>query len=111
MAVVAGRSTRSLGGGAVGIEALVPVVLLLGVVLFVFLVARSFDAAARPYTLPTLLAAIGFAAFLNSHDGHAPGFFWSSLIAWFALGGVVFGILAHAIRWLVRRQGRRGSAS
>ena len=93
-----------------GVEAFVPVVLMLGVALFIFLIARCFNAAARPYSLPTLLAAAGFAAFLNFRDGHAPGYFWSSLIAWFALGAIVFGVHAHVIRWLVKRQGN-GSAS
>jgi hypothetical protein len=95
----------------VGVEALVPVVLMLGAALFAFLIARSFDPVARPYTLPTLLAAVAFAAFLSSRDGHQHGYFWSSLIAWFCLGSIIFGLHAHLIRWLVRRLGRNGSAS
>jgi hypothetical protein len=94
-----------------GIEALVPIVLMLGVALFAFLIARSFDPVARPYALPTLVAALAFAAFLNSRDGHQHGYFWSSLIAWFCLGSIIFGLPAHLIRWLVQRHGRKGSAS
>lgn len=94
-----------------GIEGLVPIILVVGVGLFLFLIARSFDRAARPYALPTLLAAIGFAAFLSSRDGHDRSHLWSSFIAWFGLGAIVFGVHAHLIRWLSNRRGSGGPAS
>ncbi len=87
-----------------GIEAFVPIVLALGVVLFALLLVRSIFASSRPYALPTLLAALAFAGFLNSRDGHQQGYFWSSLIAWFCLGAIMFGLHAHAIKWLVGRK-------
>jgi hypothetical protein len=83
-----------------------------GVGLFVFLVARSFNPEARPFALPALLAAIGFAILLDWRNGrHAPGYLWSALIAWFALSATICGVLAHIIRAFVRGPDRNGSAS
>jgi hypothetical protein len=86
-----------------GIEAFVPIVLALGVTLFALLLIRSLSTSSRPYALPTLLAALAFAGFMNNRDGHQQGYFWSSLIAWFCLGAIMFGLHALAIKWLVRR--------
>jgi hypothetical protein len=95
----------------VGPEALVPFVLIYGMALFLFLIVRSFQPAARPFALPTLLAAIGFAIFLDSRNGHDPGFLWSALIAWFGLSATILGAIAHVIRVFVSPPGRNGSAS
>lgn len=86
-----------------GPEIIYPIAIALGLFLFGLLAFRSLSAHTRPYALPTLLAAIVFALILNA-EGHKPGYYWSYLIVWFCLGAVVFGVHAHAIRWLVAQR-------
>ena len=86
-----------------GSEIIFPAAAILGIGLFAFLAFRSFSKIARPYAAPTLLAAIAFAFVLNDR-AQPPHNDWVYWLDWFCLGAIVFGIHAHAIRWLVQRQ-------
>jgi hypothetical protein len=90
-----------------GIEALVPVVLAFGIGVFIWLVVRSFSANSRPFALPTLLASLVSAIAFVGRLKPDPGFYWSSFIACFSVGAIVFGLHAHAIKWLVSRRDKR----
>jgi hypothetical protein len=93
-----------------GVEGLVPLLLWVGCLLFVVLLWLSFPARSRPYALPTLVAAMALGAFLSSRDSHAAGYLWSSLVAWFGLGAIIFGAHAYAIRLLLKRRSARAAS-
>ncbi|MEQ1802455.1 MAG: hypothetical protein ABL989_11065 [Gammaproteobacteria bacterium] len=84
-----------------GSEIIFPIGLWLGLFVFAWLLFRSFHARSRPFSLPTLLAALAFAFALN--DGSKPGYYWYYLVDWFCLGAIIFGLHGHAIRWLIGR--------
>src|SRR5580765_5120143 len=84
-----------------GIEAFVFLVPMLGIGLFLWLAVHSYLPVSRPFALPTLLAALIFAFILVARLDPDKDHYWSALIACFCIGAIVFGLHAHAIRWLV----------
>lgn len=85
-----------------GSEIIFPIGIGLGVALFVWLFASSFFRRFRPYSIPTLLYALVFALLFTSDN--KPGYYWYYFVDWFCLGAILFGVHAHAIRWLVQRR-------
>ena len=92
-----------------GIEALVPIVWVFGVGLFIWLAVRSFSANYRAFALPTLLASLAFGFAFVGRLKPDPGFYWNSFMACFSVGGILFGLHAHAIKWLVNRRAKRAA--
>jgi hypothetical protein len=88
-----------------GSEIIFPIGVGLGLLLFAWLVVRTFYPRSRPFSLPTLLAALAFAFILNG--GGKPGYYWYYFIDWFCLGAIIFGLHAHAIQWLVSRGSKK----
>ena len=80
-----------------GGEVLIFIPALAGVALFAFLVFRSFHSSARLYALPTLVLSVFGGAYAASNSGHPfnPWLFFAG----FGVAAVIFGVLAHAIRW------------
>ena len=68
-----------------------------GAILLLFLAYRSALARARPFALPTLLASLIAAACCTamSYQGGIAAFLF-----FFAPAAIVFGLHAHAIKWL-----------
>ena len=93
-----------------GSEVIFPIGLGLGGVLFAWLIFRSFYARSRPYSLPTLLAAITFAFALSDHGKRDYYWYWYSFVDWFCLGAIIFGLHAHAIKWLVSRSAKSAAS-
>ena len=92
-----------------GIEALVPMVWAFGIGLFIWLAVRSFLANYRPFALPTLLASLAFGFAFVGQLKPDPDFYWNSFMACFCVGGIIFGLHAHAIKWLVNRRAKRAA--
>ena len=86
-----------------GIEIIWPVSAFFGLCLFAFLFVRSMYRAARPFALPTLIAAaaVAFAAPKNEYQLQH---YWMIWFLYFLAGAVAFGVHAHAIRWLLGRR-------
>ena len=87
-----------------GIEALVFIVWPFGVAVGIWLVFQSFSAKSRPFALPTLLASLASAFAFVVLLKPDLGFYWNSFIACFSVSSIVFGLHAHAIRYLVNHR-------
>ena len=71
----------------------------LGIFLFVLLAYRSFYKPNRTYSLPTLVAS-GLAATCFTFAVGKPGI--ALFFFFFACSSLVFGLHAHAIKWLAK---------
>jgi len=89
----------------------IPIVILrlLGACICAFLLYRAVRPNSRAYALPTLVAASLLAWFFASSS--RPDRFWTWFFMYFVGTAAMFGIHAHAIKWLVGRSGRSGTTS
>lgn len=94
---------HSMGG-----EIIYPIVWLFSAAAIVWLVVRSFRNDTRPYALPTLLLS-ALVSFPWAWAHHEPGYLVKYALWCFAPSVIVFGLQAHAIRWLVRRGSTRSA--
>ena len=77
---------------------------LVGFCLLALLLFRSVDAATRPFALSTLVASILWATFWSWYIAKAHPSVASIATAYFfffGVGAVLFGLHAHAIKWLL----------
>jgi hypothetical protein len=88
-----------MGGEGMGLWVVAPI----GVFSLIWLIVRCFSPTARPFALPTLLASLLATFVVSARMG--PGSIWVDLFAAFGIAAVIFGLHAHAIKWLIARRG------
>ncbi len=79
----------------------------IGACMCAFLIYRAARPASRAFALPTLIAASLLAWFFASST--RPDRFWSWFFMYFIGTAAMFGIHAHAIKWLADRRRRTES--
>ena len=85
-----------------GIEIVYPIVWLFSTAAIIWLIVRSCRKDSRPYALSTLLLSVAVSlpwAWAN----HEPGYFIKYALWCFAPAVIVLGLVAHAVRWFVKR--------
>ena len=92
-----------------GSEFLIEPLKYLGAILFALLVYLSARPAARPFALPTLVAAVIW-AWLDVKELHQPSHAWTRCLISFVAGAIQFGAFAYAVKWLLQHR-QRGSRS
>jgi hypothetical protein len=85
-----------------GPEVLIVPLSIVGALLCGLLGYRSLVPASRPFALPTFVAALLW-AYYGAVEFRKPDDFWTYFFLSFVGGAVLFGLHAHAIKWLIAR--------